>query len=127
RRDRQMALARKGFQRQGHQPRAGPLIQVERETCCTQSVPDSAGDHCVMSVLHTPLKTVRFADGSLGEALKGVGVASYCQCAADHTPKPLRFVWHHILPVTCGGKSVPANLVMACDNCHYAIHSLMTA
>jgi hypothetical protein len=79
-----------------------------------------------MSVLHTPHKTVRFADGSVGEVLKAVGVASYCSCAAKHEPKPLRFVWHHLLPVACGGKSTPDNLVMACDNCHYTIHALLT-
>lgn len=80
-----------------------------------------------MSVLHTPAKTVQFADGSLGEVLKGIGVASYCACSVEHRPKPLRFVWHHILPVACGGTSTSQNLVMACDNCHFTMHALMTA
>src|SRR3954462_8734879 len=80
-----------------------------------------------VNVLHTPHKLVRFADGSVGEALKSVGVASYCQCCVEHRPKPLRFVWHHILPVVCGGRSTNVNLVMACDNCHFTMHALMTA
>lgn len=37
----------------------------------------------------------------------------------------LRFVWHHILPQVCGGKTETANLAELCDNCHYAVHELM--
>jgi hypothetical protein len=52
--------------------------------------------------------------------------ASTCQLGAqdaDHTA--LRFVWHHILPQVCGGKSVTSNLAELCDNCHYAVHAMM--
>lgn len=59
------------------------------------------------------------------EFLPAVGRAWGCSIAASHTPAPLRFVWHHILPKGCGGASTSANLLSVCDNCHYAIHALM--
>lgn len=59
------------------------------------------------------------------EYIRGAGRALYCQCADYHTPVPLRFVWHHILPKVCGGRSVKANLLSCCDSCHYAIHLMM--
>jgi hypothetical protein len=37
----------------------------------------------------------------------------------------LRFVWHHILPKVCGGKTEPGNLKKLCDNCHAAVHVVM--
>lgn len=37
----------------------------------------------------------------------------------------LRFVWHHILPQVCGGKSRTDNLAELCDNCHYSVHKIM--
>ncbi|MGV0042001.1 HNH endonuclease [Mycobacterium colombiense] len=43
----------------------------------------------------------------------------------SHTPKPLRYVWHHVLPRVCGGQTVPANLASVCDVCHYGIHVLL--
>lgn len=52
--------------------------------------------------------------------------ASKCQAGAQlkhHTA--LRFVWHHILPQVCGGKSEAANLAELCDNCHYAVHEVL--
>lgn len=55
----------------------------------------------------------------------GVGRATQCEAANDHRPTPLRFVWHHILPETCGGRSTLSNLVQVCDNCHVAIHELL--
>jgi len=56
---------------------------------------------------------------------EGVGHATCCQSGSFHRPKPLRFVWHHILPQVCGGKTEPANLVALCDNCHYSVHILL--
>lgn len=63
--------------------------------------------------------------GSTHSFIEGVGRAAQCDAAPHHTPKPLRFVWHHILPQVCGGKSVVTNLVQVCDDCHYAIHDLL--
>lgn len=59
------------------------------------------------------------------EYLPEVGKAMSCSISANHTPAPLRFIWHHILPKSCGGTTVAANLASLCDNCHYAIHALM--
>lgn len=68
----------------------------------------------------------KFAHAMAGsEYIRGIGRALYCQCADYHTPVPLRFVWHHILPKVCGGASVKANLLQCCDSCHYAIHLMM--
>lgn len=57
--------------------------------------------------------------------LPGVGKATTCQVATHHTPRPRRWVWHHIQPLTCGGITEPGNLAQLCDNCHYGIHQLM--
>lgn len=54
-----------------------------------------------------------------------VGWAKNCAITKFHTPPPIRYVWHHILPQACGGKTKPDNLVSVCDNCHYAIHALL--
>jgi hypothetical protein len=54
-----------------------------------------------------------------------VGLAPTCIASDRHTPKPLRFVWHHVLPQVCGGKTVPDNLVSLCDCCHYTIHAIL--
>lgn len=59
------------------------------------------------------------------EVIEGLGTATACSISANHTPAPLRYVWHHILPQACGGKSTLANTVMLCDSCHYAIHALL--
>lgn len=59
------------------------------------------------------------------EYLRGVGRAIGCQCVGVHTPQPLRFVWHHILPKACGGRTTKTNLLSCCDSCHYAIHLMM--
>jgi 5-methylcytosine-specific restriction endonuclease McrA len=48
-----------------------------------------------------------------------------CPIVKKHSPIPLRYVKHHILPQACGGRTVVANLVTLCDTCHYAIHHLM--
>ena len=57
--------------------------------------------------------------------LEGIGKATSCQLTRDHRPVPLRFVWHHILPQVCGGKTEAANLASVCDSCHYSVHILM--
>lgn len=57
--------------------------------------------------------------------LPGVGKAATCEAAAYHRPKPLRFVWHHVLPEACGGKTERNNLVALCDSCHYSAHMLL--
>lgn len=57
--------------------------------------------------------------------LPGVGKATHCEVAGYHRPRPLRYVFHHILPEACGGKSEPDNLVQTCDTEHYAIHRLL--
>lgn len=59
------------------------------------------------------------------EYLEAVGRASQCVAAHTHSPRPLRFVWHHILPQACGGLTTTDNLAELCDSCHYSIHILM--
>lgn len=59
------------------------------------------------------------------EYLPEVGRALSCSVSANHTPAPLRFIWHHVLPKSCGGATNAANLLSLCDSCHYAIHALM--
>ena len=59
------------------------------------------------------------------EHIDGVGTAIDCSASKSHTPKPLRHVWHHVLPRTCGGQTTAANLVEVCDNCHYGIHAIL--
>lgn len=61
------------------------------------------------------------------EYLPEVGTATKCMVAKTHEPKPLRYVWHHILPKVCGGQTVETNLVSCCDNCHYGVHALLWA
>lgn len=55
------------------------------------------------------------------EHLAGVGVADRCDAARYHSPVPLRFVWHLILPADCGGTLDTANLVPLCDNCRASV------
>lgn len=54
-----------------------------------------------------------------------VGRANSCSVSANHTPVPLRYVWHHVQPQCCGGATTVANLANVCDSCHYAIHSIL--
>lgn len=62
----------------------------------------------------------------MGETfLLSFGYAKRCEATKTHSPTPLRYVWHHILPQTCGGKTVAANLIEVCDNCHYGIHAIL--
>lgn len=57
--------------------------------------------------------------------IEGLGKASVCAVSKSHRPAPMRYVWHHIQPQTCGGLTIPSNLVALCDNCHYAVHVLL--
>ena len=58
--------------------------------------------------------------------LPGVGKAGRCQLSRQAGPHPpVRFIWHHILPQACGGKSERANLAELCDNCHMSIHAVL--
>lgn len=59
------------------------------------------------------------------EVLAGVGKAVSCVMARYHRPLPRRYVWHHVLPLACGGTTEPANLVSLCDSCHYSVHDLL--
>lgn len=61
----------------------------------------------------------------VAEFLPEVGAALSCQANHTHEPKPLRFVWHHIVPRICGGQTVADNLASVCDNCHYGIHAIL--
>jgi hypothetical protein len=60
-------------------------------------------------------------------SLGSFGRATTCTCIKRHSPTPLRYVWHHILPQVCGGKTEASNLVSLCDTAHYAIHALLYA
>lgn len=56
----------------------------------------------------------------------GLGRASSCAgYTSAHRPRPLRYVWHHVLPQVAGGKTNKANLVSLCDSCHYSVHVLL--
>jgi hypothetical protein len=57
--------------------------------------------------------------------IAGVGHADHCQISVTHRPRTLRFVWHHICPKVCGGKTDMSNLIAVDDSCHYSIHILM--
>lgn len=56
----------------------------------------------------------------------GLGHATSCAISERHAPRPVRYVWHHVLPQACGGTTDLANLAELCDNCHYTVHELMT-
>ena len=51
--------------------------------------------------------------------------ATKCIVTTAHSPKPVRFVTHHIQPQEAGGQSVPENFAQLCDNCHYSVHRLL--
>lgn len=55
----------------------------------------------------------------------GVGTARSCAVSVHHAPRPLRYVWHHILPQVCGGKTEADNLASLCDSCHFSVHRLL--
>lgn len=50
---------------------------------------------------------------------------SRCSAATYHSPKPLRYVWHLILPAVCGGTYDPSNMVELCDGCRASVMVLM--
>lgn len=51
--------------------------------------------------------------------------ASECTGAGSHQPRPLRFIYHHLLVQAAGGQTNTSNLVQLCDLCHYAVHDLL--
>jgi len=57
--------------------------------------------------------------------IAGIGKATFCAVSDAHRPKVYRFVWHHLLPQVCGGKTETDNLVSLCDSCHYTVHILL--
>lgn len=58
--------------------------------------------------------------------VQGLGRASSCDgYAGGHRPRPTRYIWHHVLPQVCGGRTVKANLVQLCDNCHLTVHAIL--
>jgi hypothetical protein len=67
---------------------------------------------------------VRALDGALLEHPE-LGKATVCSNPIRHAPEPVRIIWHHICPETCGGPSTKANLAALCDNCHYYTHLLL--
>lgn len=50
-----------------------------------------------------------------------------CTVHGYHYPTPLRTVKHHIVPQEYGGPTTPENLLLVCDNGHYAIHAIQDA
>lgn len=69
--------------------------------------------------------TVEHAPDGHVTFVAGLGHATACAVDVEHRPRPARFIWHHVLPQTCGGRTVAANLAALCDNCHYAVHGLL--
>lgn len=57
--------------------------------------------------------------------VEGLGAADHCELEKFHVPKPLRYVFHHKLPLVCGGLTKPDNLIQICDCTHYAVHIIM--
>ena len=57
--------------------------------------------------------------------VEGLGKASVCTVSDWHRPPPMRYVWHHVQPQVCGGRTIAVNLVSLCDNCHFAVHALL--
>ena len=48
-----------------------------------------------------------------------------CGCVAEHSPTAFVPTYHHILPQSWGGPSVPENMVWLCPNAHTATHRLI--
>lgn len=59
------------------------------------------------------------------ETIPGIGRATKCVVPVHHAPRPMRFVWHHILPQAAGGKTELVNLAELCDSCHYSVHIML--
>jgi 5-methylcytosine-specific restriction endonuclease McrA len=45
-----------------------------------------------------------------------------CLCAEPHSPVPLAFQVHHVLPKSWGGPDVKTNKVTICGTCHDNVH-----
>lgn len=54
-----------------------------------------------------------------------VGPAYACANTVRHSPAPLIFDLHHILPDSWGGPTNPTNLVTICPTCHHSAHILI--
>lgn len=48
-----------------------------------------------------------------------------CACVSEHVPSAFVPTYHHILPQSWGGPSVPENMVWLCPNAHTAVHRLI--
>ncbi len=48
-----------------------------------------------------------------------------CEARRFHSPRPSRFIWHHIHPAGIGGPNTAGNRVGLCDTEHYAVHDLL--
>jgi hypothetical protein len=50
--------------------------------------------------------------------------ADRCEAADYHSPVPLRYTWHLIVPAECGGLAEAPNLVQLCDSCRASVRLL---
>lgn len=48
-----------------------------------------------------------------------------CKCVKNHSPKPVAFQVHHIVPTSWGGPNVASNKVTICGTCHDNTHTLL--
>lgn len=51
--------------------------------------------------------------------------ALHCGCVQHHSPPAIVIEMHHILPLSWGGTSTPANKVAVCAQTHYTIHFIL--
>lgn len=50
-----------------------------------------------------------------------------CPCVANHTPQPVSYDVHHVLPLSWGGHRNPDNEVVVCPTVHRVVHYGLTA
>ena len=48
-----------------------------------------------------------------------------CECVSEHSPAAFVPTYHHILPQSWDGPTVPENMVWLCPNAHTATHRLI--
>lgn len=48
-----------------------------------------------------------------------------CTNWIEHHPTPARIIWHHTVPLSCGGLTNLENCVGVCDNCHISLHRIL--
>lgn len=103
---------------------------MNSDSPASRLVDDRDGALCAILMEHYDGKhqTVHDRDGAL-LTVAGVGPAHQCVAYPNspHRPTPMRYIWHHILPQTCGGKTSKDNLASLCDTCHYNVHTLLVA